>query len=120
MVALVQGSDATLKRFYREGDKIRLQPSNAKMKPIIVDSGADTGFPTCRVLGLEVLVADDEAGGEVLGERRLAERGADAAAEGRASEGRVLRGHTKSAEASELLVSIDPSAGGHCRPRRCR
>ena len=36
VVALVQGSDATLKRFYREGDKIRLQPSNAKMKPIIV------------------------------------------------------------------------------------
>lgn len=36
VVALVEGSDATLKRFYREGDKIRLQPSNARMKPIIV------------------------------------------------------------------------------------
>src|ERR1700751_5649692 len=36
VVALVDSSDATLKRFYREGDKIRLQPSNAKMKPIIV------------------------------------------------------------------------------------
>ena len=36
VVALVEGSDATLKRFYREGDKIRLQPSNAKMKPILV------------------------------------------------------------------------------------
>jgi repressor LexA len=36
VVALVEGSDATLKRFYREGDNIRLQPSNAKMKPIIV------------------------------------------------------------------------------------
>jgi repressor LexA len=36
VVALVDGTDATLKRFYREGDKIRLQPSNAKMKPIIV------------------------------------------------------------------------------------
>jgi repressor LexA len=36
VVALVSGSDATLKRFYREGDNIRLQPSNAKMKPIIV------------------------------------------------------------------------------------
>jgi repressor LexA len=36
VVALVEGSDATLKRFYREGDKIRLQPSNAKMKPIMV------------------------------------------------------------------------------------
>ncbi len=36
VVALVDGSDATLKRFYREGDNIRLQPSNANMKPIIV------------------------------------------------------------------------------------
>jgi repressor LexA len=35
VVALVEKSDATLKRFYREGNNIRLQPSNAKMKPII-------------------------------------------------------------------------------------
>src|SRR6476620_8435545 len=34
--ARVDTSDATLKRFYREGDNIRLQPSNANMKPIIV------------------------------------------------------------------------------------
>jgi len=34
-VALVAGSDATLKRFYREGDHIRLQPSNITMAPII-------------------------------------------------------------------------------------
>ena len=36
VVALVEGSETTLKRFYREGDKIRLQPSNSKMKPILV------------------------------------------------------------------------------------
>jgi repressor LexA len=36
VVALVDGTDATLKRFYREGDHIRLQPSNAAMKPIIL------------------------------------------------------------------------------------
>jgi repressor LexA len=36
VVALVDGTDATLKRFYREGDKVRLQPSNAAMQPIIV------------------------------------------------------------------------------------
>jgi len=36
VVALVEGTDATLKRFYREGDKVRLQPSNSKMKPIMV------------------------------------------------------------------------------------
>ncbi|HEY1265203.1 MAG TPA: transcriptional repressor LexA [Terriglobales bacterium] len=40
VVALVEGSDATLKRFYREGDNIRLQPSNAAMKPIIVPAMA--------------------------------------------------------------------------------
>jgi repressor LexA len=36
VVALVNGTDATLKRFYREGANIRLQPSNSAMKPIIV------------------------------------------------------------------------------------
>jgi len=36
VVALVEGTDATLKRFYHEGESIRLQPSNASMKPIIV------------------------------------------------------------------------------------
>ena len=36
VVALVDGTDATLKRFYREGVNVRLQPSNAGMKPIIV------------------------------------------------------------------------------------
>src|SRR5215467_2735218 len=40
VVALVAGADATLKRLYREGDKIRLQPSNARMKPIIVPARA--------------------------------------------------------------------------------
>jgi repressor LexA len=36
VVALVDGSDATLKRLYREGNDIRLQPSNTAMKAIIV------------------------------------------------------------------------------------
>jgi repressor LexA len=36
VVALVNGSDTTLKRLYRQGDQIRLQPSNAAMTPIIV------------------------------------------------------------------------------------
>ncbi len=40
IVALVDGTDATLKRFYREGDKVRLQPSNAAMQPIIVSAAA--------------------------------------------------------------------------------
>ena len=40
VVALVNGSDATLKRFYREGDNIRLQPSNVTMQPIIVPAAS--------------------------------------------------------------------------------
>jgi repressor LexA len=40
VVALVDGTDATLKRMYREGDKIRLQPSNVTMKPIMVSAAA--------------------------------------------------------------------------------
>ena len=40
VVALVDKSDATLKRLYREGDNIRLQPSNASMKPIIVPAAS--------------------------------------------------------------------------------
>ena len=35
VVALVEGSETTLKRFYKEADNIRLQPSNANMDPII-------------------------------------------------------------------------------------
>jgi repressor LexA len=40
VVAVVNRDDATLKRFYREGDNIRLQPSNANMKPIVVHASA--------------------------------------------------------------------------------
>jgi repressor LexA len=36
VVALVSKSEATLKRIYRAGETVRLQPSNATMKPIIV------------------------------------------------------------------------------------
>ncbi|HEX7287363.1 MAG TPA: transcriptional repressor LexA [Candidatus Angelobacter sp.] len=36
VVALVDNTEATLKRLYREGQNIRLQPSNMAMKPIIV------------------------------------------------------------------------------------
>ncbi|HZQ90887.1 MAG TPA: transcriptional repressor LexA [Terriglobales bacterium] len=36
VVALVEGSETTLKRFYHEGERIRLQPSNSAMPPILV------------------------------------------------------------------------------------
>jgi len=40
VVALVDGSETTLKRFYREGNgTVRLQPANSTMEPILVDAG---------------------------------------------------------------------------------
>ena len=36
VVALVHGSETTLKRFYAEGNLVRLQPANAEMEPIYV------------------------------------------------------------------------------------
>lgn len=38
VVALLDTGEATLKRYYREGGKIRLQPANATMEPRIVDA----------------------------------------------------------------------------------
>lgn len=37
VVALVNGSEATLKRYYKEKGHIRLQPANSTMEPIIID-----------------------------------------------------------------------------------
>jgi len=42
IVALIDGTDATLKRFYREGNMIRLQPSNAEMAPIFAPAASVT------------------------------------------------------------------------------
>jgi len=36
VVALLSGSDVTLKKFYRENGKVRLQPANVTIDPIIV------------------------------------------------------------------------------------
>ena len=39
VIALLRGSDVTLKKFYRDpGGKIRLQPANAAMKPLTVEA----------------------------------------------------------------------------------
>lgn len=39
VVALLNGAEATLKRLYRQNGSVRLQPANATMAPIVVDSG---------------------------------------------------------------------------------
>ncbi len=36
VVALVRGSETTLKRWYLEGAQVRLQPANLEMEPIFV------------------------------------------------------------------------------------
>lgn len=38
VVALLDNNEATLKRFYKEGNKVRLQPANSSMPPRIVDA----------------------------------------------------------------------------------
>jgi repressor LexA len=43
VVALINNSEATLKRFYREKDRVRLEPANSKMKPIYVKDIAIQG-----------------------------------------------------------------------------
>jgi repressor LexA len=37
VVALLDNGEATLKRFYREQGRIRLQPANPHMKPVYVE-----------------------------------------------------------------------------------
>jgi repressor LexA len=36
VIALLGGSDVTLKKFYRENGHVRLQPANPAMKPLVV------------------------------------------------------------------------------------
>jgi repressor LexA len=38
VVALVDGHEATLKRFYKERDRVRLEPANSNMKPIYANN----------------------------------------------------------------------------------
>jgi len=37
VIALLHGSDVTLKKLYRESGRIRLQPANPAMQPILAD-----------------------------------------------------------------------------------
>ena len=48
VVALLDSGEATLKRFYREGNKIRLQPANSTMQARMVDADR------CKVQGVVI------------------------------------------------------------------
>ena len=43
VIALVNGSDVTLKKLYREQGRIRLQPANPAMQPIFVRPTRSSG-----------------------------------------------------------------------------
>jgi len=36
VIALLDGQEVTLKKFYRENERIRLQPANPTMQPLLV------------------------------------------------------------------------------------
>mgnify|MGYP003335328617 CR=1 FL=1 len=38
VIALLRGTDVTLKKFYRDNGRIRLQPANATMQPLVYDA----------------------------------------------------------------------------------
>ena len=38
VIALLRGSDVTLKKFYRDNGRVRLQPANPALQPIFVDA----------------------------------------------------------------------------------
>ncbi len=38
VIALLGGTDVTLKKFYRDNGFVRLQPANATMQPLVVDA----------------------------------------------------------------------------------
>jgi repressor LexA len=38
VIALVGGFEVTLKKFYRENDRVRLQPANPAMQPLIIEA----------------------------------------------------------------------------------
>jgi repressor LexA len=52
IVVAVIGDEATVKRFYQEGDHIRLEPENPAYAPIIVRPDADNFRLAGRVVGL--------------------------------------------------------------------
>ena len=56
VVALVHGAETTLKRFYPEGNVVRLQPANLEMDPIYRSGGAggDSGTGAGRVAEVPV------------------------------------------------------------------
>ncbi len=52
IVVAVIGEEATVKRFYPEGRKVRLMPENEMFEPIVVDPGQDAFRIAGKIVGL--------------------------------------------------------------------
>ena len=52
IVVVLVNDEATLKRFYREGDRIRLQPENRELEPILLRAGDGEIGIVGKVVGL--------------------------------------------------------------------
>ena len=38
VIALLEGAEVTLKKFYRDNGRVRLQPANQAVRPLVVDA----------------------------------------------------------------------------------
>jgi len=52
IVVALMGEEATVKRFYREKDQIRLEPANARLKPIVVTNRSEEFKILGKVVGI--------------------------------------------------------------------
>ena len=52
IVAALIGDEATVKRFYRDKDRVRLEPANSRFKPIVVAPGSGDFRILGKVAGL--------------------------------------------------------------------
>ena len=66
VVALVDGNDTTLKKFYREKNRIRLQPANKNLEPIIIKKGREFQIQGIFIDVIKTNIAEQPAQALVL------------------------------------------------------
>lgn len=95
IVALIDNQEATLKKFYKEHGRIRLQPANRELEPIIIQ-----GDRELTIQGVVIDVIKTESPTEeqisfpsrVSKERRKPKGGCELTYQGKASEDEILNG----------------------------
>ena len=68
IVALINNQEATLKKFYKEKGRIRLQPANKTIEPIILDKGTPFAI---RGIVLDVIKTENPARVEIIKKREV-------------------------------------------------